>query len=136
MQSLVLYLGMMAIGVVVGTKTLDQTKEYPWIGRIQSVALILLILALGIELGADDRVISSLSEIGISSLVLTAFCVTGSVVFVYFARKWLGLNRFGVPVKKSNEGPAVNGTDIVNEITSMSVETVESEVETGVEHRD
>ena len=129
MQSLILYLGMMAIGVVVGTKTLDKTKEYPWIGRIQSVALILLILALGIELGADDRVTSSLSEIGISSLVLTAFCVTGSVVFVHFARKWLGLNRFGLMEKKTDERAAGKTADWSDEITSSDSEIAKPETE-------
>ena len=69
--SLLLYIGMLALGVLVGSRKSVRSRKLPWLGRLQSVALIALIAVLGVEIGADDKVISSLGEIGLSALVVT-----------------------------------------------------------------
>ena len=50
------------LGAFVGSKVLSDEKEYKWIGKIQFVAIIILVLAIGIRIGSDDRVISSLGD--------------------------------------------------------------------------
>lgn len=72
--SLLLYIGMLAMGVLVGSRKSVRSRELPWLGRVQFVALIALIAVLGVEIGADDKVISSLGEIGLSALIITRFC--------------------------------------------------------------
>lgn len=45
--SLLLYIGMLALGVLVGSRKAVRTRKLTWLGRLQSVALIALIAVLG-----------------------------------------------------------------------------------------
>ena len=78
--SLLLYIGMLALGVFVGSRKAVRSRPCRWLGPLQSVALIALIAALGVEIGADDQVIASLGEIGLSALAITLFALAGSLV--------------------------------------------------------
>lgn len=93
--SLLLYIGMLALGVLVGSRKSVRSRKLPWLGRLQSVALIALIAVLGVEIGADDKVISSLGEIGLSALVITVFALAGSLLAVTLVRRLLGLDSQG-----------------------------------------
>ena len=93
--SLLLYIGMLALGVLVGSRKAVRTRKLTWLGRLQSVALIALIAVLGVEIGADDKVISSLGEIGLSALVITVFALAGSLLAVSLVRRLLGLPGHG-----------------------------------------
>ena len=93
--SLLLYIGMLALGVLVGSRKSVRNRELPWLSRLQFVALIVLIAILGVEIGADDKVISSLGEIGLSALVITVFALAGSLLAVTLVRRLLGLDRHG-----------------------------------------
>jgi uncharacterized membrane protein AbrB (regulator of aidB expression) len=93
--SLLLYIGMLAMGVLVGSRKSVRSRELPWLGRVQFVALIALIAVLGVEIGADDKVISSLGEIGLSALIITVFALAGSILCVSLVRRLLKLDREG-----------------------------------------
>lgn len=94
-MSLLLYIGMLALGVLIGSRKQVRSRELPWLGRLQFVALIVLIAVLGVEIGSDDKVISSLGEIGLSALVITVFALAGSVLAVSLVRRLLKLDRQG-----------------------------------------
>lgn len=85
----------MGLGIFIGSKKMSAQKEYKWIPKIQQVAVIVLIAALGIQIGADDKVVASLKEIGVSAFVISAFSMVGSILFAYLVRKWMGLNKEG-----------------------------------------
>ena len=94
-QFLFLILFMLALGVFVGSRKSVRAMALPWLGRVQSVALVLLVGVLGVEIGADRRVIQSLGEIGLSALTITLFALAGSVLCVGLVRRLLGLDRQG-----------------------------------------
>ena len=98
--SLLLYIGMLALGILVGSRRSVRSQTLPWLGRLQFVALIVLIAILGVEIGADDKVISSLGEIGLSALVITVFALAGSLLAVTLVRRLLGLDRQGRTVSQ------------------------------------
>ena len=98
--SLLLYIGMLALGILVGSRRSVRSRALPWLGRLQFVALIILIAILGVETGADDKVISSLGEIGLSALVITVFALAGSLLAVTLVRRLLGLDRQGRTVSQ------------------------------------
>ena len=98
--SLLLYIGMLALGILVGSRRSVRNRTLPWLGRLQFVALIVLIAILGVEIGADDKVISSLGEIGLSALVITVFALAGSLLAVTLVRRLLGLDRQGRTVSQ------------------------------------
>ncbi|WP_324823340.1 LysO family transporter [Sinanaerobacter sp. ZZT-01] len=94
--TLLLYLGLMGLGIFIGSKKMSKEREYKWIPKIQYIAVIVLIAALGVQIGSDDNVVASLKEIGVSAFVISVFSMAGSVLCVYFVRKWIGLNKEGV----------------------------------------
>lgn len=94
--TLLLYLGLMGLGILIGSKRMKSDQEYKWLGKLQLFSLIVLIVALGVQIGADDKVISSLKEIGVSAFIVTAFAMAGSVFCLYWVRKWMKLNKEGV----------------------------------------
>lgn len=104
LQSLALYIGVIALGVFVGSRKAVRARELKWLGRLQTVALMFLILALGVEIGADEQVIASLGTIGWSALVITVLALAGSVLAVLAARKLLRLDRQGRSVAKHKDG--------------------------------
>ena len=95
LQSLALYIGVIALGVFIGSRKVAREKNLKWLGTLQTFALIFLILALGVEIGADEQVISSLGTIGLSALVVTLLALIGSVLAVFGIRKLLKLDREG-----------------------------------------
>ena len=98
--SLLLYIGMLALGILVGSRRSVRSRTLPWLGRLQFVALIILIAIRGVAIGADDKVISSLGEIGLSALVITVFALAGSLLAVTLVRRLLGLDRQGRTVSQ------------------------------------
>ena len=90
--SLLLYIGMLALGVFVGSRKAVRSRPCRWLGPLQSVALI---AALGVEIGADDQVIASLGEIGLSALAITLFALAGSLLAVTLVRRLLKLDAQG-----------------------------------------
>lgn len=94
--TIILYVGIVAIGALIGSKMFKQDREYNWVRYIQLIALIILIFTMGARIGADERVFQSMDIIGTSALVISLFAIIGSVFFVYIGRKLMGINREGV----------------------------------------
>ena len=106
--SLLLYIGILALGVFVGSRRAIRKRNLPWLGRLQSIVLIFLIAVLGVEIGADEKVISSLGEIGLSAFIITIFALSGSVLAVTLVRRLLHLDRQGrTSSQRKEEGKEV-----------------------------
>lgn len=119
LTSLAIYVALVAVGAVIGSQCSKRGRELPWLGKFQFVALMILIVTLGVKLGANDEVISSLGQIGLAALVITAMAMLGSLVAVYLLRRFvLKLDRYGRPAGSSEDadegekeaGKADNGT--------------------------
>lgn len=96
MNILILYIGICALGIFIGTKIKDKNKDMSWSGKIQTFLLVLLLVTMGAKLGANEEVFSSLGTIGIQAFVLTVFILAGALGGVFLARKLMGFNRKGV----------------------------------------
>ena len=104
LTSLAIYVALVAVGAVIGSQCSKRGRELPWLGKFQFVALMILIVTLGIKLGANDEVISSLGQIGLAALVITAMAMLGSLVAVYLLRRFvLKLDRYGRPQGSADE---------------------------------
>ncbi len=95
MKTLALYLGMAAIGYIVGNKT-SKGKHYTWPGKLQSAAILGLVFFMGTNIGSDERVVVSLGTIGLKALLITLGAIGGSVCFAHIARRLVKLNRKGL----------------------------------------
>lgn len=96
MGVLALYLAITLVGCLVGSKLRNSEKSFSWTGKVQLVAIILLVFIMGSRIGADKSIVASLSSIGITALVITIFVLAGSVGAVFLARKLLGFNKEGM----------------------------------------
>lgn len=116
--SLAIYVGLVVVGAVIGSQCSKRGVELPWLGKFQFVALMILIVTLGVKLGANDEVIASLGQIGLAAFVITVLAMLGSLVMVYLLRRFvLKLDRCGRPVgtaggdeETGEAGKADNGT--------------------------
>lgn len=109
--SLTGYTAAVATGVWLGSRPGVRTRSLHWLGRLQLAALMVLIISLGIKLGADDEVISSLGQIGWTAFLITVTSMAGSVLALWFLRRFvLRLNRWGPPMDTAAEAE-IGGED-------------------------
>lgn len=87
--NLALYLALVVLGAFLGSRPAVQSRPMPWLGRFQTAALLLLIVTLGAELGANDEIVTSLATIGLNALIITLTSMIGSLLAVHILRKHL-----------------------------------------------
>ena len=95
MGDLILYLSVTFGGYVLGTKVRDQRDKLKWTGKVQIVALIVLVLTMGMRMGSNEEVIANLSTIGISALLMTVVIMASSIFAITAARWCMKIDRFG-----------------------------------------
>ena len=103
MSDLALYLVMAAVGYFFGSRLRDYNVLIQWTGRMQTVAIVLLIFTMGMRMGANPEVIANLNSIGIYALIMTVSAIFFSVISMTFARKALGIDRYGNMHRKGSE---------------------------------
>lgn len=96
MSLLLVYVGMCVIGYAVGACLRKKKRKLAWSGKVQTVLIFCLLFIMGARLFANERVVSSLGEIGISAFIMTILCMLGSLLTVFITRKMLKYNRNGV----------------------------------------
>lgn len=88
-----------ALGIFLASRPGMRTRPLAWLGKLQLTALMILIVSLGVKLGADDEVIASLGQIGWTAFLITAAAMAGSVLALWLLRRFiLRLDRRGLPV--------------------------------------
>lgn len=103
--SLLLYTALVAAGAVIGGRIQWSGRAAFWLGKLQFVSLMILIVTLGVKLGADDQVIASLGQIGLAALLITLCATAGSVAAVWLLRRFvLRLDRYGRPAGETGDG--------------------------------
>lgn len=106
LSSLALYIFCIAGGIFAGRKILKPGREYAWIGRLQTAALLLLIFTMGVTIGADRRVLTSLGTLGLQAFLISILAVAGSVLAVFAGRKLMGIDSRGKRTEKRSRGGA------------------------------
>ncbi|MBP1926598.1 uncharacterized membrane protein YbjE (DUF340 family) [Sedimentibacter acidaminivorans] len=84
---ILLYFALLAVGWVLSNKGFIHEKLIAKISSIQTIFLFLLIFVMGIRLGMNEQVVSSIGQIGFKSVVFTLLTAGFSVVFVFLVRK-------------------------------------------------
>ena len=107
-----IYVALVAAGILLGGRQLWGARTSFWLGKLQLVSLLALIVALGIRLGADEQVMSSLGQIGLASLTVTLFSMAGSLIAVTLLRRFvLRLDRFARDGGTAAEEASGSGTE-------------------------
>ena len=84
-----LYFGLLAVGWLLSNKGLIHDKLMGKISHIQTFILFGLIFVMGVRVGMDKQVISSIGQIGLMAAVFAIATSSMSILFVYFIRKRL-----------------------------------------------
>lgn len=93
-----LYIGILLMGILIGYKEISHPKLLKRLDQFQFIALILLLLVMGIRIGAEDLVMDNLGMIGLRALSISAGTILCSVLFVWIYRKFSGRNNNGEKV--------------------------------------
>lgn len=121
LQSLAVYILLVVLGGAVGSRPTVRKRELAWVGRVQFFALMALIFSLGVQLGANEEIISSLGSIGLTAFVLTVLAMGGSLLTSTLLRRFvLRLDAFGRPVHTQGVGADTSERESVKADTTLT----------------
>lgn len=128
-STLILYLSMALLGAFLSAKGLFSDRARLHISRLQILSIIVLVFTVGARIGSDEKVISTLPSMGLSAFVITAFTITGSILFLSIGRRLMGFDRYAMRKGLQNTA-ADRGCDPEEDQTSASKDKVEKNSET------
>ena len=102
MSDLILYLCVTTVGYFAGSRIRAKKDKFGWTGRVQLIALILMVFLMGTRMGANEEVTKNISSIGVSALFITLATMICSVLGIFLARHILGIDRYGRMQKRRN----------------------------------
>lgn len=124
LSNLAIYIGLVVVGAFLGSRKALRSRPLAWVGKLQFAALMILIVTLGINLGANDEVVSSLGQIGLAALVITVLAMAGSLLCLTLLRRFvLKLDHYGLPrgSEAAQEEEAHHGGKADNSLTFLIV---------------
>lgn len=109
MKDMIIFLIEVAIGCLIGSKIRNYKERIKWTGTLQTVSVIVLILAMGCRMGAREEVVQNLGTIGVTALFITIAVLVCTVLGLSVTRRLLGIDRYGVKID-----PSAGGTQSVH----------------------
>lgn len=88
---LILYLGILALGGLIGYKDKVSKKLQTNLNTIQNICLLFLLFVMGITIGINDEVISNIFSIGLKAGIISIFTILFSIIFVRLIRRFIVL---------------------------------------------
>ena len=130
MGDLILYLGITLVGYILGSRLRSMRQNLGWTGKVQLVALVILVLLMGMRMGSNEEVTANISTIGVSAFLMTVVIMSFSVAAIWLARHVMKIDRYG----RLQDGAAAVETENVPERT-MKKTREESPAETAEEEK-
>ena len=93
MEDIILYISIIVIGGIIGTRLRRYEEKLAWRDRIQTLAIMALVILMGARMGCNEQVINNIGTIGVTALVMTLAIIFFSVVCLFFARKAAGFRK-------------------------------------------
>lgn len=109
MSDLILYLGITCFGYFCGSRLRHKQENMQWTSKVQTVAMILLILGMGMRMGANEQVTQNLDTIGLSALLITIFTMGLTVICIRITRGIMGMDRRGYLKGQTGDDDALTG---------------------------
>ncbi len=110
LAGLATYIAFVAVGALIGSRKVVRSRALSWLGKVQFLALLVMIAVLGVKLGANDEVVAALGQIGLMALAVTVLALVGSVLLVTLLRRFvLKLDHYGRPVGSSEQEDSAGG---------------------------
>ena len=85
----------MILCYIIASRLRAHKSRMTWVGSVMNVLIYVMVLLLGMRMGANEEVIKSLPSIGLQSLLVTILVIVSGMVGVTVVRKLLHIGRFG-----------------------------------------
>ena len=97
MAYLFLYLAVTIVGYIIGAQLKKRKIKPAWIGRVQTLVIMLLVFLMGSRIGANEQILASLDTIGLVALAYTLIIMIFACAAFFVVRKMLGFDGYGKP---------------------------------------
>ena len=115
MALLALYWSIMIACYLLASRLRKYAEKFKFVDKLMSLPVYALVLLMGLRMGADEEVTSSLGSIGIQALFVTVLTAAGSMLGAFAVRKLLHIDRHAHPA-----GAVVNEAEAVHEKADVS----------------
>lgn len=95
MTDMILYLAMATAGYILASKIQDKKDKFWWTGKVQTIAIVCLVLLMGMRMGSNQEIIDNIGTIGLSALIMTIVIMAFSVALIIIARIIMRIDRYG-----------------------------------------
>ena len=109
MASLALYWSVMIACYLLASRLRRYADRLGFVNTLLSVSVYALVFVMGLRMGADEEVTSSLGSIGVQALFITFLTAVGSMLGGTAARKIVHLNRHALPAGTEVEDAGERG---------------------------
>lgn len=93
MTDIILYIGIIIVSGIVGSKVRGYKDRLGWTGKVQTCAIVMLVVLMGSRMGSNEEVINNLGTIGLAAFTMTIAMMAGSLICLFIARKALGFTK-------------------------------------------
>ena len=94
---LAFYWSVMLACYFIASRLRPHAARFAFLEKVLTCFIVLLVFFMGLQMGADPEVTSSLGTIGLQSVIITVLSVGGSILAVVSGRKIFRLDRYGMP---------------------------------------
>ncbi len=84
--------GIMVLGIILGRIFLSK-KKTSYLPKIITFIVWALLFALGLEVGANQTIMSNLDTLGLSAFLIALSSLIGSILLSYLLWKWINKNK-------------------------------------------
>ena len=120
MAMLALYWSIMIACYLIASKLRRHADKFHFLDALTNLFIYFLIFLMGLRMGADEEVTSSLGSIGVQALFVTLLTAVGSMLGATAARKIVHLNRHALPVNAEDatveHGGGVNTSGVKSSV--------------------
>ena len=95
MLDLLIYLAVTVAGYFIGARLKKPNKSWKWVGKLQTLVIVVLVFLMGSRIGASEEIVSSLGTIGLISFVFTIIIMIFTVIAFTLVRRVMGFDRYG-----------------------------------------
>ena len=95
MKLLALYWSFMIIAYILAVRLKKKDFDFSWTSTAMMAIVYLLCFDMGLRMGINKEVTSSVGTIGLTAFAVTVCCVGGSIAAVTILRNILHMDRYG-----------------------------------------
>ncbi len=79
------------MGIMLGSLLLGVIcrRRLPWIGKVTTVLVWLLLFLLGLEVGGNPQIVEALPTLGIDALIIAFLATLGSIMAAGLLWRWI-----------------------------------------------